>query len=444
MAKLFDKMFLNVLLLGFSFMLVFTAFQTCGMIQNIVITSMKEQYSNYKGNGYISLAVVYAFFAVSNWFAPSIICALGPKISMVLGGIAYCLFIGNFFFHETWLLYLASAVIGFGASIFWTGQGNFLTINSDSETMSRNSGVFWALLQCSLLFGNMFVYFTFKGKDEIDEHTRFEVFGVLLGVCCAGVFLLIFLRSGTSASANLTNSSSAPESSRVQEEFKKAFTLLKTTKMFLLSFTFLYTGFELSFFSGVYGTSIGFTRQFGDDAAKYVGISGICIGIGEILGGALFGILGKKTNKYGRDAVILLGFLFHIVSFFLIYINLPAKSTFISTMQPTIIKSSVTLAMICAFGLGFGDACYNTQIYSILGNLYPDDSAPAFALFKFFQSVAAAIAFFYSSELLLPYQLLILVIFATFGSCSFWMVEWTVYVENSKNRSAIKMEKSDS
>lgn len=23
---------------------------------------------------------------------------------------------------------------------------------------------------------------------------------------------------------------------------------------------------------------------------------------------------------------------------------------------------SVTLAMICAFGLGFGDACYNTQV----------------------------------------------------------------------------------
>lgn len=43
-------------------------------------------------------------------------------------------------------------------------------------------------------------------------------------------------------------------------------------------------GFELSFFSGVYGTGIGFTKRLGDDAAKYVGISGICIGIGEITG----------------------------------------------------------------------------------------------------------------------------------------------------------------
>ena len=43
-------------------------------------------------------------------------------------------------------------------------------------------------------------------------------------------------------------------------------------------------GFELSFFSGVYGTGIGFTKRLGSDAAKYVGISGICIGIGEITG----------------------------------------------------------------------------------------------------------------------------------------------------------------
>ena len=38
-------------------------------------------------------------------------------------------------------------------SVLWTGQGNFLTVNSDSETISRNSGIFWALLQFrSVLF----------------------------------------------------------------------------------------------------------------------------------------------------------------------------------------------------------------------------------------------------------------------------------------------------
>ncbi|KAG8177635.1 hypothetical protein JTE90_019662 [Oedothorax gibbosus] len=426
MAKeLFDKMFINVLVLGVSFMLVFTAFQTCGMIQNIVITSMKEDYSNYDGNGYISLAVVYTAFAISNWLAPSIICTIGPKISMLLGGATYALFIANFFFHATWCLYLASALVGFGAALFWTGQGNFLTINSDSDTMSRNSGVFWALLQCSLLFGNIFVFFKFQGKSKIDEDTRFNVFGVLLGVACCGLAMLCFLRRGSAESVDVTEVPGATnQGGGALAEFKKAVFLFKTKDMLLLAVTFLYTGFELSFFSGVYGTGIGFTKRLGSDAAKYVGISGICIGAGEIIGGAVFGILGQKTNKYGRDPVILLGFLVHMASFFLIFLNLPAKSTLGETMQPAFLTSSVPLAMICAFGLGFGDACYNTQIYSILGTMYADDSSPAFALFKFFQSIAAAIAFFYSTVLQLPDQLLILVVFGILGTFSFWIVEW--------------------
>ena len=49
------------------------------------------------------------------------------------------------------------------------------------------------------------------------------------------------------------------------------------------------------------------------------------------------------------------------------------------------------------------------QIYSILGFMYTEDSAPAFALFKFVQSLFAAIAFFYSGHVMLQWQLLVLV-----------------------------------
>lgn len=43
-------------------------------------------------------------------------------------------------------------------------------------------------------------------------------------------------------------------------------------------------GLELSFYSGVYGTCIGATTQFGKAAHGLIGISGIVLGIGEILG----------------------------------------------------------------------------------------------------------------------------------------------------------------
>ena len=82
------------------------------------------------------------------------------------------------------LLYATSVIIGFGAAgtselfssrvisgvghvvvvvkklkrsnlmlfsiVIWTAQGCCLTVNSSDETMGRNSGIFWAFMQCRL------------------------------------------------------------------------------------------------------------------------------------------------------------------------------------------------------------------------------------------------------------------------------------------------------
>lgn len=63
--------------------------------------------------------------------------------------------------------------------MIWVAQGNFLTLNSDQATMERNSGLFWAMLQCSLLIGNTFVFFQFQGLEDIDKDTRQTVITVL-------------------------------------------------------------------------------------------------------------------------------------------------------------------------------------------------------------------------------------------------------------------------
>lgn len=61
------------------------------------------------------------------------------------------MFIASFLWPQTWLLYAASALIGVGAAAIWTGQGTYLTLNSDANTISRNSGIFWAMLQSRYL-----------------------------------------------------------------------------------------------------------------------------------------------------------------------------------------------------------------------------------------------------------------------------------------------------
>jgi len=414
---------LSVLMLGLCFMLVFTAFQTQGNMQQAVINSIHKEDPSFNGSGYISLAVVYAVFALANWIAPSILLFLGPKITMFLGAVTYVLFVASFLWPQTWLLYLMSSIVGLGAAIIWTAQGNYLTLASDSTTMTRNSGIFWAMLQSSMVFGNIFVYFKFRGQDTIDAQTRLLVYIVLSVVCASGTLMMLILPR---VSKKIEPGQEEVPRGPLHEEFFKSVRLFKTRNMLLLSVTFLYTGFELSFFSGVYSTCLSFTLRF-PDPKMLVGLSGICIGCGEILGGAFFGIFGKHTIKFGRDPIVMLGYIIHMVCFYLIFLNIPNEAPLQETDDANYMPSGFPiewLALFCSFLLGLGDACYNTQIFSMLGSVYSDNSGPAFALFKFTQSLSAACAFFYSSATPLHVQLGILVVFATLGTCTFCIVEW--------------------
>ena len=46
------------------------------------------------------------------------------------------------------------------------------TLNSDENTMTRNSGIFWVMIMTSSLIGNTYIYFQFQGLVDIDKKTR--------------------------------------------------------------------------------------------------------------------------------------------------------------------------------------------------------------------------------------------------------------------------------
>lgn len=307
-----------------------------------------------------------------------------------------------------------------------------------------------------MFFGNLFVYFQFQGKTHIDAHTRLIIFAVLIGVAVVGVALLALLKPSSAEessrmpvashgdddaekvtspsttttptaaddSDSVSHNSSSSVGGGVRRAFGDAVRLFGTREMLLLCVTFMYTGLELSFFSGVYSPSIGFTLAMGDGVKQLVGLSGICIGIGEVSGGVLFGLLGS-SRRFGRDAIAALGLGLHLLSFALIFANLPDDAPFgdttaVSWLQPP----SRTVALLCSVLLGFGDACFNTQIYSMLGGVFARQSAAAFAIFKFTQSLAAAASFVYSSHVGLTAQMAILTAFGVAGTVCFCAVEW--------------------
>uniref|UniRef100_A0A8C5GH79 UNC93-like protein MFSD11 n=1 Tax=Gouania willdenowi TaxID=441366 RepID=A0A8C5GH79_GOUWI len=397
-----SKKLRNIVILGFAFMLVFTAFQTCENIEQTVIKSFNS--SEFHGSGYTSMSIIYGVFSVSNLVAPSVVAVIGPQFSMFLGGLLYSAYIAMFIHPYTWSFYTASVLVGVGAAVLWTAQGNVLAINSDNHTIGRNSGIFWALLQF---------------RSECFHHLS-TVFISLTVISFIGCFLFFLIRK---PDLEFYSPKVTEFLLRVQ-----ACKLSMTKEMLLLSFSIGYTGLELTFYSGVYGTCIGAMNRFGKDAKSLIGISGICVGIGEILGGGIFGFL-NKSSRFRRNPVVLVGLVTHIVAFYLVFLNIASDAPLApeaGTDQEAFISPSVSVALLCSFLLGFGDSCYNTQLLSVVGFLFRDNSAPAFAVYKFIQSIMAALAFFYSNFLLLHWQLLILVLSGFLGTFSFFLAEWKV------------------
>uniref|UniRef100_A0A8C5KHD3 UNC93-like protein MFSD11 n=1 Tax=Jaculus jaculus TaxID=51337 RepID=A0A8C5KHD3_JACJA len=434
-----SKKLFNIVILGVAFMFLFTAFQTCGNVAQTVIRSLNS--TNFHGSGYTSMAIIYGVFSASNLITPSVVAVIGPQISMFVSGLFYSMYIAVFIQPFPWSFYTASVFIGIAAAVLWTAQGNCLTINSDEHTIGRNSGIFWALLQSSsIYFFNNTVCFANGGlqsKFQVSLGDRRTVFIALTVISLVGTVLFFLIRKPDSENVLGEDESSDDQDMEVVESaqnnmtkavdaFKKSLKLCITKEMLLLSVTTAYTGLELTFFSGVYGTCIGAINKFGTEEKSLIGLSGIFIGIGEILGGSLFGLL-SKNSRFGRNPVVLLGIVVHFVAFYLIFLNMPGDAPIApveGTNSSAYIRPSKEVAVLCSFLLGLGDSCFNTQLLSILGFLYSEDSAPAFAVFKFVQSICAAVAFFYSNYLLLHWQLLVMVMFGFFGTISFFTVEW--------------------
>uniref|UniRef100_A0A1B0CC20 UNC93-like protein MFSD11 n=1 Tax=Lutzomyia longipalpis TaxID=7200 RepID=A0A1B0CC20_LUTLO len=414
-----DKSVLSVGVLGLGFMLLFTAFQTMGNIEKVVIDSIARDDTTFSGDGYVSLAIIYATFTICNWLAPSVVALLGPRGAMRLGSLTYCIFTASFLWPQTWLLYAGSALLGIGAAVTWNGQGVYLSRCSNSSTISRNSAIFWAMLQASMLLGNAFVWREFSGKTEINVDTRTLLFSVLVVVALLGVFVLF----------GLPEHKSAHKPGRPLAEIHSAMKLLVTPKWVFSASPSCTAGWSCR--SSVVSIRPLLASQMPSELnislAKLSSFAGVCIGLGEVVGGIACGLAGTKLR---RDAILFGGYIFHAIAFATILINLPDAAVFGETDATSLLNPpSAALALVAAFLLGLGDACFNTQIVALLGGVFASQSAAAFALFRFMQSLAAASGFAYSTVLGLRFQLALLATMGALGTLAFWRVEWRTRAE---------------
>ncbi|XP_033209483.1 UNC93-like protein MFSD11 [Belonocnema kinseyi] len=429
-----DREFLNVLILSWGFMFTFSAFLTTSNIQKTVLDSIANEDSNFTGDGYSSLAIVYAVLSICTIFTPCYAQTISPRLSIFTGSLCYAFFVATFLWPQTILLYFASAVQGLGASLMWVGHGRYLTKNSNSDTISRNSGIFWAIYQLSLVTGNVSVYCIFTSKNY-DKPTRRLIFIILTILAVIGTLILATLRKpqiGPFISEGVCEKEKEKEPKKrsyyallvAWKRMRKALKLIVTPNLIMLTLTFIYSGLVLAFYSGVYTSSFGFTAKMGESRKKLVSLVGICLGIGEVTAGIIFGPLASIFKIRSRWIVLVIGSITHAFCYLTILINLPNNSPFTDTDDIGFISPSVALAMVGAIALGFGDACLNTQIISLLGTLYSNDAESVFSLYLFVQSIAVTLSFFYSNYFGLHLQLGILIVVGLLGTISFVIVDF--------------------
>ncbi|XP_055332780.1 UNC93-like protein MFSD11 [Paramacrobiotus metropolitanus] len=429
--------FLNILLMGFRFMFNIGAYTTAGMAQTVVLNSVNDDY--FQGTptlGYVLWAVCCGTQALAYLFGPCVVAVIGPKTAMVSGAACVSLYIACFIRPLTIALYIGAALMGFGVGIIWVVQQHFITINSTSKRVMRNTGVFWGLYQSSLVTGNMFYFIMVHGAEQIDTETRLIVFGTLTGISGIGIVVFALLvhpwcekvRRPPHEYLTLSQNGAEPVPHRsAKEALVATLKVAKNRDMLILMPIFCYIGVEGTFWVNVYGTSLGYTERFGTLRESLVGLTGVFAGAGEIIGGLLLGFLGKWMHYNGKDGMLMFAMVVHVAAYYLTFLNTPSSASLGMTDDGAYVDPDPYIAMVVAFLLGLGDAIFNSQCMAYLGHVYRHDCVSVFGVYQFWCAIANCISFLYATILTIPYQLLILVINAVMAAAGFCYVEWQAY-----------------
>merc|ERR1712193_410946 len=344
-------------------------------------------------------------------------------------------------------MYISSALLGIGAAVIWTAQGNFLHLQStDEDSMSKNTGIFWCMFQCSLLIGTLYIYFAWADVEYVDTQMKnllFTGLSILAGIG-TGIFLLLKAPfCGSAAPHEETgnneknvellekgkNGDESEESSfsMIGNSISNSFKLLLTSQMMLATPLFLYSGFSLSFFSGIYVTSVGNTNNM-EGHASTLGLVGAFIGIGQVAGGGTFVFLSKLVEKISRIVLLNVALLVNAIALTIVVMNIPYDANkgpsdgfgmFFET-------PSRSMALITAVMLGLSDAAINNVIYSTVSTVWKEESASAFALMKCTQSAASAISFGIGAKINLLAHIGILGVFGVTTAVTFVMLRRTL------------------
>ncbi|GAV02389.1 hypothetical protein RvY_12961-2 [Ramazzottius varieornatus] len=375
---------------------------------------------------------------------------------MLICAVCFIFFLLSFIRPVLWLLIIAAVIAGFGSALLSTAGGVFMALNSDSETIGRNTGIFFGLYETSLIWGNVGFFFILHGDTSISTSQRYWIFGYLLILAVLGTILVAFLKR-KQASAVLRGNEFARSIKRgvwdsisitspsVRSHFtnslyicflpflpssyslcltEAAAALFYDMKILMLCPLVIYLGFSAAFRNDIYNSSIGYTRKL--NSLSLVGLAGIALGLGELSGSAACAAANTKNPHMSRGKIVLCGIICNYFAYLFIYLNLPSEANLGPTDKISIINPpNKGLAVFCSFLMGIGDSTMNVQIYAILAEMFGKDIVPSVGLYNSIYAIFCALAYFLSLRVELYAQMTILLVLGLSG--------WTTFAVLARN-----------
>mmetsp|Transcript_33676 Transcript_33676/g.86340 ORF Transcript_33676/g.86340 Transcript_33676/m.86340 type:complete len:489 (-) Transcript_33676:539-2005(-) len=375
----------NVLFLSFGFLFVFSAFQTT---QGYAVPLLGDFAS-------ISLALLYSIFSFANFISPLIVRKLGDRLSLMLGALSYSIYIFSLVYVLDYVVLIASIIIGVGAGVIWTAQGNVLVSTSTSKTIAKNSGYFWSVFMFGfgtgntvastiLLLDNSTSTQPARNSSEWPSGWQGSDSVLFLALGCMSLIGLIFfflirrkgMKRGGGSGAGKEVASAQPS---LRHQLASIFKLLCDKRTVCIIPYMLYIGWATTFYAAQ------FTRQI--PSKVNVGFTMATFGLAEIIGSNVGGIVSKKK---GPQYAVFSAMVCQTVALTTTY--------FADKLQGNLVDPSFAdtyLFVIAAVFLGLADSLFNTQSYILIQNYYAKDEVLNMAAMqKFLQSIATTAGFF--------------------------------------------------
>jgi len=470
------RIYRNVLIISFSFLLLFTAFESMSKLQSSINT--------VDGLGVWSNAMVYASLILSCMFLPSILIEkLTVKWALTVCVFCYSTYIAAQFYPEFYTLLPTAFILGLGAAPMWSAKCTYLTQvahkfakleGSDPEAIVvKFFGIFFFFFQCNAILGNVISTAVLSSGTSTYEELTDEQMAKCGSHFCAGAkapevvtdeSLIAPILNGL----NTTLAAQADLEAEVPNENFKT----DINKIYIMAGIYLACSISAAVLIALFVDPLS---RFGvtdekNDKAKLTGLQLLVAtfrqmkkkeqlliipltfwsGIEQGFFGADF-TAGFVTCAYGVHTVgrvlivfgvcdalasIGFGFVIKIVGRMPIFILGACLNILVIVVMLSWTPTSGSLGVVYFLAAlwGVGDAIWQTQINALYGCLFANDEEAAFSNYRLWESMGFLFAFITNATgvCVLP-KIVTTIIFLVLGMSGYFVVE---YLEKKKERTA--------